>query len=58
MTNESTKPVAANLSYEQYCAAVGADAQAAREATVPRALLALMGGKLKAPRVPSFEVSK
>lgn len=53
----TTRPVESALTWEQYCASLDVDVQAAREATVPRALLSLMGGKLRAPRVPTFEES-
>jgi hypothetical protein len=40
-----TTPVGADLTWEQYCAAVGVDLQGAREATVVRALWSMCGGK-------------
>lgn len=52
---KTTEPVESNLTWEQYCTALGVDTKAAREASVPRALLALMGGQLRAPRVPQIE---
>lgn len=54
---KTTRPVESTLTWEQYCAALEVDVTATREASVPRALLALMGGQLRAPRVPRIEES-
>lgn len=49
--------IAPTLTWEEYCAEVGVDPHDARRASVPRALCAMIGGKLESPRVPTFSLS-
>lgn len=53
-----TRKVGATLTWEEYCAEVGVDPQAARRATVTQAFSAYLTSldiRLRAPRVPSFD---
>jgi hypothetical protein len=55
---DTTRPVGANLTWEQYCSRVGVDPHAARAASLTSALaLALrrLDAALLPPRVPSFD---
>jgi len=55
---DTTRPVGANLTWEQYCSQVGVDPQAARAASTTSALaLALrrLDAALNPPKIPRFD---
>lgn len=55
---DTTRPVGATLTWEQYCYQMGVDPHQARGASVTSALCALLTRcdmRLQAPKVPTFD---